>query len=164
MTGGRWRRTAIILVTLAAAAIAGCDYGRMYDQNVVKTYGRRMPEPDPRTVPISDGLLALSAAEPRLLRNPLPYSKASATRGKQLYGYFCVQCHGTGAHGDGTVGQSFAPLPTDLASAVVRKQGDGELYAKIRLGYNRHPRLFATVSEEETWPIVNYIRGLKRGR
>jgi len=60
----------------------------------------------------------------------------------------------------GTVGQSFSPLPTDLRSPYVQSQRDGEIYAKIRLGYRRHPPLYSTISENDTWAVVKYLRSL----
>ncbi|HME43144.1 MAG TPA: c-type cytochrome [Syntrophorhabdales bacterium] len=146
---------------LMFALLCGCDYGRMYDQDVIKTYGQKMPEIDARTIPVQDGFQTLVAADPNQLKNPLQYSKASAEQGALAYSYFCVQCHGPKADGNGTVGQSFVPLPADLSSQVVQDQSDGELYAKIRLGFKRHPKLFTTVSDEDTWAVVVYIRSLK---
>ena len=154
-------------MTLSGAAmlilftLCGCDYGRMYDQDVIKTYGQKMPEMDARTIPVQDGFQRLVNADPRSLKNPLHYSKASTEQGAQAYGYYCIQCHGPKADGDGTVGQSFVPLPADLSSRVVQDQSDGELYAKIRLGFKRHPKLFSTVSEADTWAVVVYVRSLK---
>ncbi len=152
-------RTLIVLLVLFL--MYGCDYGRMYDQDVIKTYGEKMPEMDGRTVPVHDGFQRLATADPQKLKNPLEYSKASVEQGARAYGYYCIQCHGPKADGNGTVGQSFSPLPADLTSADVNEQSDGELYAKIRLGYNRHPRLFSTVSEGDAWAVVIYIRSLK---
>ncbi len=160
MTG---RRAIVAGVALLALALSfGCDYGRMYDQDVIKTYGEKMPEMDERSMPAQGGFQALASCDPRTLRNPLPLSKESIGQGLLAYTYFCIQCHGTLADGRGTVGQSFTPLPTDLRTAAVQSQTDGELYAKIRLGFKRHPRLFDTVSDGDTWGVVNYIRSLKR--
>jgi Cytochrome C oxidase, cbb3-type, subunit III len=149
------------VVLFILLVLCSCDYGRMFDQDVIKTYGQKMPEMDSRTVPVHDGFQILVNADPRSLKNPREYSKASVEQGTQAYSYYCVQCHGPRADGNGTVGQSFAPLPADLASTTVEQQSDGELYAKIRLGFKRHPRLFTTVSEEDTWAVVIYIRSLK---
>jgi mono/diheme cytochrome c family protein len=146
---------------LMFALLCGCDYGRMYDQDVIKTYGRKIPEMDARTIPVQDGFQKLVNADPKTLKNPLPSSKASTEQGSQAYTYYCIQCHGAKADGNGTVGQSFAPLPDDLLSPDVQGQGDGELYAKIRLGFKRHPKLFSTVSDADTWAVVIYIRSLK---
>ena len=69
-----------------------------------------------------------------------------------------MHCHGPRLDGLGTVGQSFSPLPADLKSEGVQSQTDGDLYAKIRLGHKRHPRLYTTVAENDTWVIVRYIK------
>jgi hypothetical protein len=142
--------------------VAGCNYQRMRDQESVRTYKKEMPVMDPRTVPVEDGFQVLLSADPKRLDNPVTLTPGSVQQGKQAYGYFCVHCHGPKADGFGTVGQSFFPLPTDLKSDVVQSQSDGELYAKIRLGYKRHPRLFTTIAEQDTWTVVNYIRSLKQ--
>jgi mono/diheme cytochrome c family protein len=147
---------------LLSVPITGCDYQRMKDQESVRTYKKEMPEMDARTVPVQDGFQVLLTADPKTLANPLPLTPVSAQQGKQAYGYFCVHCHGPKADGMGTVGQSFSPLPTDLRSDVVQTQSDGELYAKVRLGYKRHPRLYTTISEPDTWVVVDYMRSLKQ--
>jgi mono/diheme cytochrome c family protein len=152
----------ISVVGVMGSFLSGCDYGRMFDQDVIKTYGEKMPEMDARTIPVQDGFQGLINADPQTLKNPRQYSKASVEQGAQAYAYYCVQCHGPKADGNGTVGQSFVPLPADLASEPVQAQSDGELYAKIRLGFKRHPRLFTTLFEEEGWALINYIRSLNR--
>ncbi len=154
------KRTGPFLLLLSLLILQGCDYARMYDQESVRTYKKQMPPMDPRTVPVEDGFQTLLAADPGTLKNALPASPQSVERGKEAYGYFCVQCHGPNANGMGTVGQSFSPLPTDLRSNEVQSQADGDLYAKIRLGYGRHPNLYTTVSEPDAWAAVDYIRSL----
>jgi mono/diheme cytochrome c family protein len=148
---------AILLLPVAT----GCDYQRMRDQASVRTYKKEMPAMDQRTVPVRDGFQSLLSADPKKLTNPLPLTPQAVKTGQTAYGYFCVQCHGPKADGAGTVGQSFFPLPADLKSAAVRAQSDGELYAKIRLGFNRHPRLYTTIAEQDTWAVVDYVRSLK---
>ena len=159
MTGIRVMLSGVVILILFT--LCGCDYGRMYDQDVIKTYGRKMPEMDARTIPVQDGFQKLVSADPGSLKNPLQYSKSSVEQGVQAYSYYCTHCHGPKADGNGTVGQSFVPLPADLSSSAVQGQGDGELYAKIRLGFKRHPQLFTTVSDEDAWAVVIYIRSLK---
>ena len=151
------------IVLSCIALLAGCNYRRMIDQASVRTYKKAMPEMDERTVPVRDGFQALETADLNTLKNPVPLTEESIKRGKQAYGYYCAHCHGVGADGMGTVGQSFSPLPADLRAEDVQSQTDGALYGKIRLGYMRHPRLFSTISEGDTWAVVEFIRTLKGG-
>jgi mono/diheme cytochrome c family protein len=157
-----WLALTAIVMT-ACLALAACDYGRMYDQDSVRTYEREMPKMDPRTIPAGGGFETLATADPERIKNPLLYSRETTTQGSVQYGYFCAQCHGPEARGYGTVGQSFAPLPTSLLSSAVQSQTDGVLYAKIRLGFKRHPRLFATIAADDTWAVIVYLRSLVRG-
>jgi len=140
----------------------GCDYARMNDQESVRTYEKKVPEMDSRTIPVDRGYQFLVNAEPKDLKNPLPSTPQIIEQGKLAYSYFCIQCHGPKADGNGTVGQSFAPLPSNLTGGDVQEQSDGELFVKILLGFGRHPMLYTTVSEKDTWAVVNYIRTLKQ--
>jgi mono/diheme cytochrome c family protein len=142
--------------------LSGCDYARMYDQESVRTYKKQIPEMPPETIPTTGGFQILNKAEPKSLKNRLAYNKESVEQGKEAYGYFCVHCHGPKADGNGTVGQSFAPLPTNLTDLTVQEQSDGELFSKISLGFGRHPPLASTVFEADRWAVVNYIRFLKK--
>jgi mono/diheme cytochrome c family protein len=142
----------------------GCDYGRMYDQDSVKTYKRTLPAQDNRTIPVENGFTMLASGNPEKLKNPLPPSKETVEQGRASYGYYCVHCHGPNLDGRGSVGQSFSPLPTDLRSPSVLSQDDGAIYGKIRVGFKRHPRLFSTVSPEETWSIITFIRSPQKAQ
>ncbi len=144
------------------AVLFGCDYARMNNQESVKTYKKKMPLMDVRTVPVQPGYQFLSHANPAALKNPLPGDSKTIEQGGLAYTYFCIQCHGPKADGNGTVGQSFAPLPSNLRGANVQSQSDGQLFSKILLGFGRHPNLYTTVSEEDAWTIVHYIRSLKK--
>jgi mono/diheme cytochrome c family protein len=167
LSKGGWGDLRTISLSLGLAlllsAVCGCDYARMNDQESVRTYKKEIPEMPPETIPITGGLQVLIRTNPKDLKNPLPYSQESVDQGKEAYSYFCVQCHGPKADGNGTVGQSFAPLPANLGSAGVQNQSDGELFSKISLGFGRHPPLASTVSDPDRWAVVNYIRSLKKG-
>jgi mono/diheme cytochrome c family protein len=161
MTG---KTVLFFIVSLSFLCIFGCDYARMRDQESVRTFKKEMPEMDQRTIPVQGGYQALKAADPKTLENPVAATGASIRRGVQAYTYFCIQCHGPNLDGHGTVGQSFAPLPTDLRSPQVRSQTDGELYAKIRLGFRRHPALYSTIGEHDAWAVVDYLKAGKKGQ
>ncbi|HEY3275302.1 MAG TPA: c-type cytochrome [Syntrophorhabdaceae bacterium] len=154
-------KAACLLVALLT--LGSCDYGRMRDQDSVRTYERKIPAMDARTMPRGDSFFVLSRSDPKELKSPLTPSPEAVERGRVTYAYFCAQCHGPKLDGRGTVGQSFTPLPTDLSSKEIDSRGDGELYARIRLGFRRHPALFSTVPAEDAWAVVIYIRSLHKG-
>ncbi len=150
-----------IVLTLLLLAAAGCDFGRMYDQESVRTYEKKMPDSPSGTIPFSGGVEVLGRSEPQNLKNPLPPTPSAISEGKAAYFNYCVQCHGPKADGNGTVGQSFAPLPANLTDPQVLSQTDGELYSKISLGFGRHPALASTVSEPDRWAVIHYLRSLR---
>lgn len=150
--------TAVLLLLLIF--LVGCDYGRMKDDEALRTYKTAIPEMPKKTIPITDGIQVLREANPDELLNPLPFESAVVDRGKEKYGYYCVQCHGLNADGLGTVGQSFAPLPANLTITDVQDQSDGWLFYKMSMGFNRHPPMWFTVAEEDRWAIVWFIRSL----
>jgi mono/diheme cytochrome c family protein len=153
----------VLILFSSLIAFSGCDYARMREQESVRTYEKEMPEMARGTVPVRDGFEMLKATESGSLKNPLPATAESLKQGRESYNYFCVHCHGPNGNGFATVGQSFSPLPTDLRSPTVQSQNDGELYLKIRLGFKRHPKLFTTVTDRDTWAVLNYMRSLKKG-
>jgi mono/diheme cytochrome c family protein len=148
----------LLLLMILPLSICSCDYGRMKDDEAIHTYESSMPTMPQNTVPTTGGIEAIKEAAPQNLKNPLARNPEVLERGKERYGFYCIQCHGPKADGDGTVGQSFAPLPTQLLRRYVQKQSDGELYVKISLGFRRHPPLAATVAEEDRWAIIHYLR------
>jgi mono/diheme cytochrome c family protein len=156
-------RPAACLLTLSVLMLLtdGCDYARMTDDEAINTYGEKIPTMPAHTVPIADGIESLRIADPATLVNPVPFDADSIAGGQTAYDYYCVHCHGPKGDGNGTVGQSFSPLPTDLGSSPVQQQSDGELFIKISLGYKRHPPLAYTVAEQDRWAVINYLRSLK---
>ena len=157
--------TILILIgitSLLSLSFAGCDYARMKEQEAIQTYGEEMPQIPEKTIPIRGGLQALKETDPEKLKNPLLLGPASIQRGKEGYANYCIMCHGLKGDGNGTVGQSFAPLPTDLRRAQVQNQSDGRLFYTLTFGLKRHPSLGFMLTEEERWAIIHYVRSLKR--
>jgi hypothetical protein len=152
-----------VIAAIALLLITGCDYARMSDQESLRPYEIKLPEMPANTVPIKNGIQALRESKPAQLHNPVAVNRETIAAGRTRYGYYCSMCHGTKADGNGTVGQSFYPLPANLASPYVQGQKDGELFYKISLGFRRHPPLAYTVAEADRWLIINYIRSLGKG-
>src|SRR5512135_1046277 len=118
-------------LSLALPVVEGCDYARMNNQENVRTYEKEMPAMDSRAIPTQGGYNVLVNTDPAGLKNPLPMNNQTVHRGWLAYAYFCIQCHGPYSDGNGTVGQSFAPLPSNLKDPAVQDQTDGELYSRI---------------------------------
>jgi hypothetical protein len=76
------------------------------------------------------------------------------------YGYYCVFCHGETGRGDGLVGRSYVPRPTDLTAPSVQNLSDGALYGAMLAGTGHEPVLGYVVLPEALWYIVAYVRHL----
>jgi mono/diheme cytochrome c family protein len=150
----------LLVLAFVLLLLCGCDYARMTDDEAINTYGKNMPEQPAHTVPVEGGIETLLVADPQNLVNPLPKDPDTVEQGRLAYGYFCRHCHGPKGDGHGTVGQSFAPLPTDLQSGTVQQLRDGEIFARISLGYKRCPPLASTMAEEDRWAVIRYLRFL----
>jgi mono/diheme cytochrome c family protein len=83
-------------------------------------------------------------------------------RGKAVYLTFCAQCHGLNYDGQGTVGQSFHPLPTNLRSPKVQSKPDGELFKSVSYGVpgGRQPALHTTITIDDRWHVVAFVKSL----
>ncbi|MEK7773871.1 MAG: cytochrome c [Deltaproteobacteria bacterium] len=97
------------------------------------------------------------------LLNPVSPADASLERGEVLYNTYCVICHGTTGHGDGTVGKKYM-TPTDLTSDYVKKLPDGIIFLSITRGNlgkdDKMPGYGEAISPEDRWHIVNYIKNV----
>jgi len=147
---------ALILLLLSS----GCDYGRMKDDESLRTYKTAIPEMPKESIPINGGIEVIRESNPEFLKNPLPYNQETIERGKIAYGFYCIHCHGPKADGNGTVGQSFTPLPTNLRDEGVQAQTDGLIFYRVSLGFKREPALAYTVPEEDRWAVIHYMRFL----
>ncbi len=97
------------------------------------------------------------------LTNPVAASPASIASGQALYEANCLACHGTSGAGDGPLGLALNPRPADLrAHAVPGVHPDGQLYLWISDGLpgSSMPAFADTLSDEERWHLVNYLRFL----
>jgi mono/diheme cytochrome c family protein len=135
-------------------------FPRMKSTPSIKPFERKMPE-------MPAHLEAFGAAAPPATRqdaarapNPVADSPRARELGRIYYGWYCVHCHGAGGRGDGAVGNSYVPTPTDLTSAKVRAMSDGELAFAMTAGTGHAPVLDSTVPWEQRWYVVWYVRTL----
>jgi copper transport protein len=91
--------------------------------------------------------------------NPIPSTPESVARGQNLYRANCASCHGIGGAGDGPTAADMLPGPGDLSASVPALK-DGELAYLISAGTvaTRMPAFSTTLSEQDRWDLVNYLR------
>ena len=94
-------------------------------------------------------------------KNPIPSDNQSIAIGKSLYAKECAACHGPTGRGDGPDAKDLSRPPADLTAPDTRQQADGELFWKLSEGRRPMPRFQKTLSDEQRWHLVNYIRSLK---
>lgn len=150
-------------LTLAAVLLSGCDQGRMMETPGVKPHEAPLLVMPSGVVPFGGGDALARSTVPADMKPAVDLaSETTLAAGKTAYFTYCVHCHGRNYDGAGTVGQSFAPLPTSMNSDAVRKLSDGELYRVISFGKpgGRHPGLATTMSEEDRWAVAAFVKSV----
>jgi mono/diheme cytochrome c family protein len=138
-------------------------YGRMRETPAVKEHEKPLLIMEEGLVPVRGGEAPLRAAKDDKLLPPHSLNDPGVVQaGKTGYFIFCAQCHGPNHDGNGTVGQSFHPLPTDLRSSEVQSKTDGAIFKSISYGVpgTRQPPLATTISIDDRWRIVAYLKSL----
>ena len=138
-------------------------YGRMRETPGVKPHEEPLLIMEKGVVPVSGGEFALMSSAPGELRPPLEMdAEETVARGQSVYLTFCAQCHGINYDGQGTVGQSFHPLPTDLRSAKVQNSSAGELFKTVSYGIpgGRQPALHFIITVHDRWRAVAFVKSL----
>ena len=138
-------------------------YGRMRETPAVRPHEEPLFNMEAGLVPINGGEAIFRATPGVDLKSPLDASEPLVNaRGKAVYLIYCAQCHGYNYDGNGTVGQSFHPLPTDLRSSEVQTKAEGELFKTVSYGEpgKRQPALQTTVTINDRWHVIAFIKSL----
>lgn len=93
-------------------------------------------------------------------KNPLTDSKAAAAAGASLFATNCVACHGNKGRGDGPAAVALNPKPANLANKTLWEQSDGALFWKISHGHTPMPGFSSTMTEDQRWQLVDFVRSL----
>lgn len=94
--------------------------------------------------------------------NPVTVTEASIERGQELYALSCTNCHGLEGRGDGHMAMMIDPKPSDLQDAHVQEKSDGALFYIITEGVEEtEMQGYKSLSEEDRWHLVSYLRTLK---
>ncbi len=111
------------------------------------------------------------------LQNPYPMDEAALKQGEKMFRFSCAPCHGLEGKGNGPVTYNkpdadpkkairrFA-MPAPLLSgdgAVSPNRTDGYIYLTIRNGGAGMPAYGVSLTDQERWAIVGYIRTLEGG-
>jgi mono/diheme cytochrome c family protein len=96
-------------------------------------------------------------------KNPLPDDAATVALGKSVFEAQCVSCHGTTGIGDGVAAKDLEKSPGNLMDAKVQAQSDGALFWKITTGRASMTAFGDTLSVEQRWQVVRYVRTLVAG-
>jgi mono/diheme cytochrome c family protein len=99
--------------------------------------------------------------EAKALRNPLQLTASAQADGKMLYEHKCAKCHGGEGKGDGPEAGMYSVRPADFTDrARMGSATDGELFYKITEGRRPMPSYRNSLTTEERWKLVIYIRSL----
>lgn len=95
-------------------------------------------------------------------KNPYKNNQNATLAGKKLYNQFCAICHGNKGKGDGMAGMALKPRPADFTKSIVQNQTDGAIYWKLTEGKAPMAAYKETLTEEQRWKVVNFIRSLDK--
>ena len=94
--------------------------------------------------------------------NPVAKTPEAINSGAQIYRGSCAVSHGEEGKGDGPGGTYFVPKPTNFTDAAVTAQSDGALFWKLATGRNAMLGWKGTLSDEQRWQAVLFMRTLAR--
>ena len=90
-----------------------------------------------------------------------------ASQGRVLFQHYCAACHGVSGDGDGYNAEQLEKEPAELSDKnFVAKKNDRQIYRVIKFGgqgvkkSHLMPVFGHTLSEEEIWSLVAYVRHL----
>jgi len=159
-----------VLVLLGVGAVAGLQGGIIvyrWTHDMIQTQ-RVMPGEmnfamAPGSLPRTGGQLYYSKEQrdaAALRKNPYPATPESIKKGADLYVVYCTPCHGVSGKGDGLVATKFV-APADLTRIELHKaRTDGYWQSYLSVGGAVMPSYGESLSAEERWHVVNYIRTL----
>jgi putative heme-binding domain-containing protein len=94
-------------------------------------------------------------------------SNPLVSQGRTLFQHYCAVCHGVSGDGDGYNAEQLDKEPAELSDKkFVAKKSDSQIYRVIKFGgqgvkkSHLMPVFGHTLSEEEIWSLVAYVRYL----
>ena len=147
-----------LLLALAAGSCEKIDRN-MWDNPARGPQSAPAPPAPEGSVPTKGAYHRPTPAEAARMTNPLAPSKSDLARGKELFGVFCVPCHGDSGKGDGPVGKKLAERPSNIGpQGMLPSLSDGDIFGIITNGSGPMPSFAADLPIEERWRIVAWLR------
>ncbi len=104
-------------------------------------------------------------AKERKVKNPVPSSPESRSRGQNIYVAKCASCHGMKGDGQGEMAKALDPHPSNFTDRhMMKEMTDGEIFWKMTTGKGPMPSFQKELTEKERWDLVNYLRSLVKSR
>ncbi|ASU38502.1 cytochrome C [Herbaspirillum sp. meg3] len=114
--------------------------------------------------------LLLAPAEPTSFHvSPSGFSAAAIVHGKQLYDQRCASCHAADGKGDTPLALSTPVAPPNLASGLLWRRADGELFWKIAYGMHDHrgtttmPGFTGSLTDNDLWDLIDFMKANAAG-
>ena len=99
--------------------------------------------------------------EASIIQSPIDLLNTKTIRaGEKLFGTACWSCHGEYGEGDGVAAEGLEVAPSDLSSSTIQQQTDGDFFWKVSTGRGQMAGYKESLSEEERWQLVAFIRSL----
>jgi len=93
------------------------------------------------------------------LRNPFPPTSEAMESARTNYTAHCQSCHGADGDGRGERSERLSIAPADFRDAhAMGLRTDGELFWIITEGHEPMPAFRGTMTEEQRWQMVEYVR------
>lgn len=94
--------------------------------------------------------------------NPVESNEKTIKLGQKVYKKMCWTCHGMEGLGDGPAATSLTPAPANFSTGDFQKQTDGAIYWKLSTGRGTMAGYESSLTDDQRWAIVNYLRTLKK--
>ena len=97
------------------------------------------------------------------LENPIPLTKKTLERGKELYVTYCDHCHGEKGKGDGPVIEKGGHAPPPSFTGPLSDLPDGKAFHTITYGKGLMGSHTDQLNKKERWVVIHYINDLQNG-
>jgi cytochrome c1 len=95
---------------------------------------------------------------------PMEVTPQFMERGAERFNINCAVCHGPTGAGDGIVKQYGLTTVVTLQDERIRNMSDGEIFNTITHGKNTMMSYGGSVTVQDRWAIIAYLRALQRSQ